>query len=247
MLMTHFRAAVLLLLLLAPKVGLPLGVDQLSITIDGGAKAFTKKGKFIVFNDDGKAPTFVTAQVFTWDMTATNPLILTPSEDLDVVPPVIRLATGASLGFTVAYRGKPPGAEKTYRVLFRSVKEPEQAPSADSVSTESPSAGANIGLSFTVPVYVFDSSIKPMVLSKVAAKVPRSEGGKAVDIENQGNRHVTVSGYRTDGVDHHLKKGVVLAGQSNRFLLPGAENAKSTEVQISFGDESIWIPAEKSE
>lgn len=237
--------ALLLSLLWTPSASFALGIDKLYANLDGSS-GFRSIGSFMVFNDDGDEQVFVTAQVFKWDMTQADPIVLTPSEDLEIFPAFARMPVGGSSAFKVKYVGKTPLAENTYRILFRAVKVPAGSGAGGSQELrESFKPQAAVGLSMTVPVYVADMSTKADVLSKVVAKGSRGDKGLALEIDNQGNRRVTIAGYKLDGVEQPTNLGIVLSGHARRFDIAGATGgSKVTEVKLSFGDQTGWVAVE---
>lgn len=224
-----------LLLLCCGSRTFALGVDKLSAELDA-SRGFKSVATFVVFNDDSDKPAFVTARALKWDADSKGTLTTTASQDLQIYPSVQKIAPGEQGTFKVRYAGPPVSdAEGNYRVFFTQIR----LPSAGAASTQEGDLGmkvdqdVSVGLAMTVPVYVSDFSAKTDVLDQVSARLSQSGTSAKLDVRNNGNRHITITGYRLNGAQKP-GLGVVLANHAREFQLEVGEPVKTLELDVSF-------------
>lgn len=217
------------------------GIDKLSLELDATPQ-FSGVDSFTLFNDSSAEAVFVKAQALKWDSDLQGQLITTPSSDLRISPPVMRVKPGDHAVFHVRYAGAPLTIEGAYRVLFTEIKIPAGNTSIkpDEIDN-SIKQGFTVGVAMSVPVYVADRSKSSQTLEQVSIQASKVDDGVLLKIKNQGDRHVTLSKYRFNGTEQKKPLGVVLAKHDRELKVDAPSPVVKLEVQITEGKESKWI------
>ncbi len=132
------------------------------------------------------------------------------TDDLIVVPPIATISAGGTQIFRVTMRAPSDTQEHAYRLILEDVTEFTK-PSSDDVAL-------NIHVNHNLPVFVAASG-KPHPQPRLgpcrSAVAPTSDASRCIQLDNDGDRYVTVQSMTVDGTNLHLdlKGGVrVLAG-----------------------------------
>lgn len=212
------------------------GIDKLSAELDV-SKGFKSVASFVLFNDTSESMIFATARALKWDMDKRGETQLVPSSDIRIYPSVQKIAPGESATFKVRYQGPPPTGEATYRVCFEEIQLPAGTTAKEgeiTVTTSKGTAGLQIGIAMTVPVYVADFSSKTDVLNHVSARLVR-EGDKSVlEVDNAGDRHIAISAHRMNGTPGGAL-GVVLAKHQRMLPIAANDTIKELVLTVAYG------------
>jgi fimbrial chaperone protein len=128
------------------------------------------------------------AEVLEWSQ-ANGQDKLEATHDIMVVPPIVRIAAGATQIFRVTSR-RPPGArEQAYRLILEDV-------TAEAVASQD-SATVNIRVRHSLPVFVATAGT-PLVSVQVA-QCAAPVGKACVRLTNDGGRYVTTKSMSIEG------------------------------------------------
>lgn len=154
------------------------------------------------------------ADVFLWKQTTTGQEDLTPTEDLIIAPPIIKLAPRAKQVIRLAMlKPVPTDQQLTYRIIVREI--PEAKPVEPGVQLQ-------IALAFSMPIFISPPSVKRQLVCEperiVAADTVR------VTCENRGNAYAFASEFKLSNASGEAiatsnAGGYVLAGIKRSFEL----------------------------
>lgn len=135
--------------------------SALSVTPVYSELSIKKRASTITIYNESDHPVVLQTEVFAWDQDSTKDGndILTPSRDVIVSPPIIRVAKRAKQTFRVGLR-RAPARDKTlaYRVYFRQV-------------SASPTVTAGVSMLMRLGVPVFIKPASPNVKRNIASYV----------------------------------------------------------------------------
>ena len=137
-----------------------------------------------------------------WTQNADGGDVYTPTSDLVVTPPLLRVETGEPRIVRIGTLRDPGDVERSYRVFLE-----EQAPA----NPEAGGATIAVVIKFGVPVFVAPRSER---IAGVAEIVERKPGRVTLQIKNSGNVHFNVETITANGV--------AVKDVSSWYLLPGA-------------------------
>jgi fimbrial chaperone protein len=137
-----------------------------------------------------------------WTQNADGGDVYTPTSDLVVTPPLLRVETGEPRIVRIGTVREPGDVERSYRVFLE-----EQAPA----NMEAGGATIAVVIKFGVPVFVAPRSER---IAGVAEIVERKRGRVTLQIKNSGNVHFNV--------EMITANGVAVKDVSSWYLLPGA-------------------------
>lgn len=171
------------------------------------------RSAIVTVRNSGQETTRYELQVRTWEQDPAGEMLLTPTADLAVYPPVLTLGPGEERNVRIGATTPFGPIEKTYRVFLQEMAPPEKADAAVQVRVVS-----RIGLPiFLAPAKVVE---KPLLVD-LAARA----GKVTFRLLNEGTVHVRptsvkVVGLGSDGkpvLDRELTAWYVLAGGERRY------------------------------
>ncbi len=136
-----------------------------------------------------------------WTQNADGGDVYTPTTDLVITPPLLRVETGEPRIVRIGTLREPGDVERSYRVFLE-----EQAPS----SPEGSGATIAVIIKFGVPVFVAPRSER---IAGTAEVVERKPGRVTLQIKNSGNVHFNVTTITANGI--------AVKDVSSWYLLPG--------------------------
>ena len=193
------RFALAFLLLAAPPPALAGRFSVAPIRIDFGASL--RIGAVTVTSEDDHPLVFKNSPSL-WTQNADGGDIYTPTSDLVVTPPLLRVEAGEPRIVRIGTLREPGDVERSYRVFLE-----EQAPA----NPEAGGATIAVVIKFGVPVFVAPRSER---IAGVAEIVERKPGRVTLQIKNSGNVHFNVETITANGV--------AVKDVSSWYLLPGA-------------------------
>jgi len=193
------RFALAFLLLAAPPPALAGRFSVAPIRIDFGASL--RIGAVTVTSEDDHPLVFKNSPSL-WTQNADGGDVYTPTSDLVVTPPLLRVETGEPRIVRIGTVREPGDVERSYRVFLE-----EQAPA----NPEAGGATIAVVIKFGVPVFVAPRSER---IAGVAEIVERKPGRVTLQIKNSGNVHFNVETITANGV--------AVKDVSSWYLLPGA-------------------------
>jgi fimbrial chaperone protein len=193
------RFALAFLLLAAPPPALAGRFSVAPIRIDFGASL--RIGAVTVTSEDDHPLVFKNSPSL-WTQNADGGDVYTPTSDLVVTPPLLRVETGEPRIVRIGTVREPGDVERSYRVFLE-----EQAPA----NPEAGGATIAVVIKFGVPVFVAPRSER---IAGVAEIVERKPGRVTLQIKNSGNVHFNVETITANGI--------AVKDVSSWYLLPGA-------------------------
>jgi fimbrial chaperone protein len=193
------RFALAFLLLAAPPPALAGRFSVAPIRIDFGASL--RIGAVTVTSEDDHPLVFKNSPSL-WTQNADGGDVYTPTTDLVVTPPLLRVETGEPRIVRIGTVREPGDVERSYRVFLE-----EQAPA----NPEAGGATIAVVIKFGVPVFVAPRSER---IAGVAEIVERKPGRVTLQIKNSGNVHFNVETITANGI--------AVKDVSSWYLLPGA-------------------------
>lgn len=128
--------------------------------------------------NEGDTELVMQAELFTWKQKPDGADELTPTEDMVLAPPILKMAPRSRQVVRLANLRPPPaGAQQTYRMIVREV--PEARPSTTGVEIQ-------VALAFSLPVFLTPPGAK----SKLVCDLGKTSGATVVaSCENQGQAY----------------------------------------------------------
>ena len=169
----------------------------------------------MTITNEGETPVVLQADLNQWAQKADGSDELTPTEDLILSPPIIRLGPKARQVVRLA-RLRPPDASRqlTYRMILREI--PEAAPNKDSIQVA-------IALALSLPVFI----TPPIARRDVACKAtPADPGNLNVACSNAGSAYAQIR-------EILVREGERLIGRfdGGPYILPGAEKVLPVKLE----------------
>jgi fimbrial chaperone protein len=195
--MLRWALACLLLAVTAPAVAGRFSVAPIRIDLSGALRI----GAVTVTSEDDHPLVFKNSPSL-WTQSADGGDVYTPTTDLVVTPPLLRVETGEPRIVRIGTVREPGDVERSYRVFLE-----EQAPA----NPEAGGATIAVVIKFGVPVFVAPQSEH---IAGVAEIVERKPGRLTLQIKNSGNVHFNVETITANGI--------ALKDVSSWYLLPGA-------------------------
>jgi fimbrial chaperone protein len=175
--------ACLLLMAAAPALAGRFSVAP--IRVDFGASQ--RIGAVTVTSEDDHPLVFKNSPSL-WTQNADGGDVYTPTSDLVVTPPLLRVETGEPRIVRIGTLREPGDVERSYRVFLE-----EQAPA----NTEGGGATIAVVIKFGVPVFVAPRTER---VAGNAEIVERKPGKLTLQVKNTGNVHFNVEGITANGV-----------------------------------------------
>lgn len=204
--MTPLRRLVCAVLVFLPAVvqATSFSVTPTRITLAPGEKTTT-----VTLVNQDKKPVLLQAETYDWFANDKGDEQLTPSEDLLLTPPIIRIKPGERQVVRLAVLSAPDATrQRTFRLIVREVP-PEPIP------------GQNISLPITLaislPVFITPPQVSPKPSCAVSGRTPDSLKKVKVLCSNTGTATIQVRTMQLKA------SGKLLAiSQSAGYLLPGS-------------------------
>jgi fimbrial chaperone protein len=193
------RFALAFLLLAVPPPAAAGRFSVAPIRIDFGASL--RIGAVTVTSEDDHPLVFKNSPSL-WTQNADGGDVYTPTSDLVVTPPLLRVETGEPRIVRIGTVHEPGDVERSYRVFLE-----EQAPA----NPEAGGATIAVVIKFGVPVFVAPRSER---IAGIAEVIERKPGRVTLQIKNSGNVHFNVETITANGV--------AVKDVSSWYLLPGA-------------------------
>jgi len=192
------RLAIACLLLASTVPALAGRFSVAPIRIDFGAAQ--RIGAVTVTSEDDHPLVFKNSPSL-WTQNADGGDVYTPTADLVVTPPLLRVETGEPRIVRIGTLREPGEVERSYRVFLE-----EQAPA----NPEGTGATIAVVIKFGVPVFVAPRSER---IAGSAEIVDRKRGKLTLQVKNTGNVHFNVEAITANGV--------AMKDVSSWYLLPG--------------------------
>ncbi|WP_457337882.1 fimbrial biogenesis chaperone [Rhizobacter sp. P5_C2] len=159
----------------------------------------------VALGNDGDSPLVLQAELFLWRQDAAGADVLTPTDDLVLAPPIVKLDPGGRQVVRLAMVVPRDAARQlTYRLVMREV--PEALPGAPGVSVP-------VALAMSLPVFV----TPPAARRDLACTLQRDGAQLLAQCENRGSAYAQVRELRV------LRAGRQLARfDGGAYVLPGA-------------------------
>ena len=194
--MMRIALAWLLLACTVPAVAGRFSVAPIRVDFTAG----TRIGAVTVTSEDDHPLVFRNTPSL-WTQNAEGADVYTPSSDLVVTPPLLRVEAGVPRIVRIGTLREPGDVERSYRVFLE-----EQAPA----NPEGAGATIAVVIKFGVPVFVAPRSER---VAGSAEIVERKRGRISMQVKNTGNVHFNVEAITANGVP--------VKDVSSWYLLPG--------------------------
>jgi fimbrial chaperone protein len=194
--MLRWALAFLLLTATAPALAGRFSVAPIRVDFGAGLRI----GAVTVTSEDDHPLVFKNSPSL-WTQNADGGDVYTPTSDLVVTPPLLRVEAGEPRIVRIGTLREPGDVERSYRVFLE-----EQAPA----NPEGTGATIAVVIKFGVPVFVAPRSERVAGIGEV---VERKPGRVTLQIKNSGNVHFNVETITANGV--------AVKDVSSWYLLPG--------------------------
>jgi fimbrial chaperone protein len=194
--MLRLALAFLLLTATAPALAGRFSVAPIRVDFGAGLRI----GAVTVTSEDDHPLVFKNSPSL-WTQNADGGDVYTPTSDLVVTPPLLRVEAGEPRIVRIGTLREPGDVERSYRVFLE-----EQAPA----NPEGTGATIAVVIKFGVPVFVAPQSER---VAGIAEVVERKPGRVTLQIKNSGNVHFNVETITANGV--------AVKDVSSWYLLPG--------------------------
>jgi fimbrial chaperone protein len=170
--------------------------------------------------NEGDSELVMQAELYTWKQKPDGADELTPTDDIILAPPILKLAPKSRQVVRLAnLRPAPTGTQQTYRMVVREI--PEAKPSGPGVQVQ-------VALAFSLPIFITPPGAK----SKLACELRRGTPTSMVaSCENQGEAYaqpvqltLTTAGGEVIA-SRDITGGYVLPQIRRNFELPRAAGA----------------------
>jgi fimbrial chaperone protein len=174
--------------------------------------------------NEGTEELVMQSELYRWAQNANGEDALTPTEDVVLSPPILKLAPKARQVLRLARVGAAPaGREQTFRMIVREV--PEARPGQDK------EVKVQMALAFSLPIFITPAGARRNLQCAVQRAAPQSV---KVDCSNSGNAYAQVRGILLQGAS-----GEPIASQDVvGYILPDMKRAfelKSATPRIAAG------------
>lgn len=206
------------LLLLAITAFQPVAAGVFSVTPVRIYMTPRDRAVAVTITNEGDDPIVLQADVNTWIQKADGTDELTPTEDLILAPPILKLGPKVRQVVRLA-RLRPPDASRqlTYRMILREI--PEAAAPKENIQVA-------IALALSMPVFI----TPPLAKYDVACDAKTAADGSDLDVScaNTGTAYAQVR-----GILAKQKNGDRVLGQfeGGVYILPGAQKVMPVKVE----------------
>lgn len=214
------------------------GIDKLSLNVDRAAD-FSSVSTVVLFNSHDE-PVYVTGRPVAWDNDVMGNMLTSPTADLAISPPVVRISGKGAATFTVRYVGPKKNGEGAYRAVFDEVRVPVIETGND--ISASPMTEITTGIVISIPVFVSDFADKGVSFKDVTAALHRTESGASIVVKNGGNLHVIVESVRQGDTEIKKFHNTIFAKKDMLFdALKGIDFSKPIQIDLSYGEDKQRI------
>lgn len=202
-------------------IGTPAWAGQFSVTPVRIFVAPKDRAAAVTVTNDGDDPLVMQADVYVWNQKPDGQDELTPSDDLFLSPPILKLAQKSRQVVRLAMLSPPKsGRQLTYRMIVREIPEALQAKK---------SVELQIALAFSLPIFITPPGAKPVLgctLERGAANMVHAV------CQNTGTAYVQPREFTLTGADGSRlasrdSGGYILPGITRRFDLKRADGSIS--------------------
>jgi fimbrial chaperone protein len=217
--MMRIALACLTLACMAPAIAGRFSVAPIRVDFGGGVRI----GAVTVTSEDDHPLVFRNTPSI-WTQNADGVDVYTPTSDLVVTPPLLRVEAGEPRIVRIGTLREPGDIERSYRVFLE-----EQAPA----NPEGGNATIAVVIKFGVPVFVAPRTER---IAGSAEIVERKPGRITLQVKNTGNVHFNVETITANGVAvKEVSSWYVLPGATRRYDLaipPDACTGAALDVRI---------------
>ncbi|MBA2965318.1 MULTISPECIES: molecular chaperone [Ramlibacter] len=166
--------------------------------------------------NEGTTDLVMQADVFEWTQGEDGADKLTPTEDIILAPPILKIAPGSRQVVRLANLRPPPtDAQKTYRLIVREV--PEAQAQASGINVQ-------VALAFSLPVFITPPNAKPTLVCQSRRSNPTTP---VVTCENTGQAYVqpvnlSLAPASGETLNQDIRGGYILPQVRRSFDLPAA-------------------------
>jgi fimbrial chaperone protein len=204
--------AAVLALSAAPARAAEVQINPVVVSLSPAARS-----AIVVVRNSGQETTRFELQVRSWGQDPDGEMLLAPTADLAVYPPVLTLAPGEERNVRIGASTPFGPAEKTYRVFLQEMSPPEK-----------PDAGVQVRVVSRIGLPVFLAPAKSVERPLVADLAARA--GKATfRLVNEGTVHVRPTSVKVVGLDAAGKQ-VVERELNAWYVLAGGERRYQAEI-----------------
>jgi fimbrial chaperone protein len=133
----------------------------------------------ITVTNEGTTELVMQAEVFLWKQKPDGADELTPTEDLILAPPILKVAPNTKQVVRLAnLRPVPPGEQQTYRLIVREIPEAQSQAQAN--------VQVQVALAFSLPVFITPPGARGQLVCQ-ASRV--NESKMLAACENRGNAY----------------------------------------------------------
>lgn len=179
----------------------------------------------------GETPIAAQIEAFDWQQSDGKD-VLTPSAELQVSPPIVRLGPGKKQIVRVRVTAKQTGTrERAYRLVVSELPGPG----------DKAKGRVRVLLQFRLPVFVGGAQTTPRLLAWTATT---SGNSLVLRVSNRGDRHVKLAGLHVvalDGRETAIEPAsfyYVLPGAMHEWTVPGSHVAPGASLHIQGIEES---------
>jgi len=195
----------------------PVWAGQFSVTPVRIFVAPRDRAAAVTVTNEGNDPLVMQADVYVWNQKPNGDDDLTPSDDLFLSPPILKLAPNSRQVVRLGMLSPPKsGRQLTYRMIVREIPEALQAKK---------SVQLQIALAFSLPIFITPPGAKPVLgcaVERGAANMVRAV------CQNSGTAYVQPRDFTLTGADgtklaRRDSGGYILPDITRRFDLKRAE------------------------
>lgn len=139
--------------------------------------------------NEGDAELVLESELFQWKQKADGADDLTPTDDLILAPPILKVPAKSRQVLRLAnLKPVPPGEQLTYRMIVREVPE---------AAEPKPNAQIQVSLAFSLPVFITPPGVKSRLVCGVVQKSPAL---LVASCENQGEAYAQPVNFAVKGL-----------------------------------------------
>lgn len=183
----------------------------------------------ITLTNESDEEVLMQAELFLWKQKPDGQDELTPTQDLILSPPIVKLAPRATQVVRLARLGPPPaGTEETYRMIVREV--PEAKPASKEIKLQ-------LALAFSLPVFITPPGARRQLVCAMERVAPDTARASC---ENKGTAYA-----QARALALLAPAGERLAARdTGGYILPGVRRSfdiKRTEGKIPAGPVQLQV------
>lgn len=190
--------------------------------------------------NEGDAELVLESELFQWTQKADGTDELTPTDDLILAPPILKLPAKSRQVLRLAnLKPVPPGEQLTYRMIVREVPE---------AAEPKPGVQIQISLAFSLPVFITPPGVKSRLVCGASRK---SATLLVATCENQGNAYAQPVNFAIKGptgntmLSQDVSAGYILPKMRREFELKQPAGAPSmngpAKVAVTQDDGSVQL------